>query len=268
VRNVLNLLRACFQDAVERHIILANPAAGVHPPKRRADLRRAATEPWTWLDPDEQACLIECCPEPLGWLVQWAIWTGMRESEQWQLPRADVHDDSPHPHVVIRFGSNDEGPTKTRRIRYMPLLPGAVEAWQHWCEAARERIAETGLAFPTIRRRGTARSGMPTWYRRAVVASGVHGVTGHPVNWHSLRHTCASMLVSGGWGRSWSLEEVRELLGHKDIRTTQRYAHLARRAVDRAAEETRAAMARESAAVLEMARREPAGSTGDGSKTP
>ncbi|MFA4971588.1 MAG: hypothetical protein WC683_03165, partial [bacterium] len=44
VRNVLNLLRACFQDAVERHIILANPAAGVHPPKRRADLRRAAEQ--------------------------------------------------------------------------------------------------------------------------------------------------------------------------------------------------------------------------------
>jgi len=48
---------------------------------------------------------------------------------------------------------------------------------------------------------------------------------------HDLRHTCASALVSGMWGRRWSLEEVKEVLGHTDIAVTQRYAHLATDAI-------------------------------------
>ena len=39
---------------------------------------------------------------------------------------------------------------------------------------------------------------------------------------HDLRHTFASLLVSGGA----SLEMIRRLLGHTQIGTTQRYAHL------------------------------------------
>ena len=42
------------------------------------------------------------------------------------------------------------------------------------------------------------------------------------VRMHDLRHTFASMLVSGGA----SLEMIGKLLGHTQTRTTQRYAHL------------------------------------------
>jgi hypothetical protein len=40
---------------------------------------------------------------------------------------------------------------------------------------------------------------------------------------HDLRHTCAAWLVSAGV----PLTEVRDLLGHRTIRMTERYAHLA-----------------------------------------
>ncbi len=40
---------------------------------------------------------------------------------------------------------------------------------------------------------------------------------------HDLRHTCAAWLVSAGV----ALPEMRDLLGHTDITTTERYAHLA-----------------------------------------
>ena len=46
------------------------------------------------------------------------------------------------------------------------------------------------------------------------------------MRFHDLRHTCASHLVRGTWGRRWSLEEVKEYLGHSSIQVTQRYAHL------------------------------------------
>jgi hypothetical protein len=53
---------------------------------------------------------------------------------------------------------------------------------------------------------------------------------------HDLRHTCASHLVQGSWApaliaRPLRLEEVRDWLGHQDIATTQRYAHLCRDAI-------------------------------------
>lgn len=39
---------------------------------------------------------------------------------------------------------------------------------------------------------------------------------------HDLRHTFASLLVSGGM----SLPMIGKLLGHSQVQTTQRYAHL------------------------------------------
>ena len=39
---------------------------------------------------------------------------------------------------------------------------------------------------------------------------------------HDLRHSFASFMVNAGR----SLYEVQRLLGHRDITTTQRYAHL------------------------------------------
>jgi integrase len=41
--------------------------------------------------------------------------------------------------------------------------------------------------------------------------------------WHDLRHTTGSYLVMGGN----DLVTVQQILGHRDIKTTLRYAHLA-----------------------------------------
>lgn len=44
----------------------------------------------------------------------------------------------------------------------------------------------------------------------------------HDCTLHTLRHTHASRLIQNGM----SVYEVKEILGHSDIKTTMRYAHL------------------------------------------
>lgn len=44
---------------------------------------------------------------------------------------------------------------------------------------------------------------------------------------HTLRHTHATRLVQNGL----SVYEVKEVLGHADVKTTMRYAHLEQQAV-------------------------------------
>lgn len=62
------------------------------------------------------------------------------------------------------------------------------------------------------------------------------------VRWHDLRHTCASHLVQGTWGRVWSLAEVRDVLGHSSIKQTERYAHLCPGGIHDAARATSGAL--------------------------
>lgn len=53
--------------------------------------------------------------------------------------------------------------------------------------------------------------------RKAMKRAGIEGV-----RIHDFRHTCASRLIQNGM----SLYEVANILGHTDVQTTQRYAHL------------------------------------------
>jgi len=57
------------------------------------------------------------------------------------------------------------------------------------------------------------------------------------VRWHDLRHSCATSLLEGTWGRAWSTQEVQQLLGHSSVLTTERYIHARGRLVFRAAAE-------------------------------
>jgi integrase len=71
------------------------------------------------------------------------------------------------------------------------------------------------------------RKGGPRGYaalaiRRAIKRAGLADCT-----IHTLRHTLATRLIQNGM----SIYEVREILGHTDIKTTMRYAHLEQRHV-------------------------------------
>ena len=59
--------------------------------------------------------------------------------------------------------------------------------------------------------------GVQSAWRRARVKAGMPHV-----NFHDLRHSCASIML----GLGVDLYTISKILGHANIQTTQRYAHL------------------------------------------
>ena len=235
-KHTLNLVRRCLDRARREHKIETNPAIGVH-------VDGTIEDAWTYLSESEQRSLVDVIVDPEWMIVAFAIGTGLRQGEQWSLRLVDVEADRGA--VTVRFGGPGT-PTKTRKPRRVPLLPWVQAVLDAWLDQLPAYLTgrrktyrnESGLVFPT--RRGCRRRDKkpPRAWAGWLRAAHVEGVTGAPVTWHSLRHTCASMLVSGAWGRRWTLQEVAELLGHTSTETTERYAHLAEGTIARAAAET------------------------------
>ena len=109
----------------------------------------------------------------------------------------------------------DADSTKAEAAQTLPLNSSAMDVLKKWREEAPD-AAPAALVFPAPMG-GMFYNVNKAWYR-LLADSGL----GH-LRWHDLRHTFASQLVIAGI----PLNTVRELLGHKNIKTTLRYAHLA-----------------------------------------
>jgi hypothetical protein len=133
----------------------------------------------------------------------------------------------------VRYGGAPSEPTKTGEIRRVELVGMARDALARW---QAPDANPHGLVFPRLRGEFRDENHVLRWiaWKDGLKAAGLT----RRVRWHDLRHTCASSLISGWWGKAWSLEQVKAQLGHTSIKTTERYAHLAQDSVRRAAEET------------------------------
>jgi integrase len=243
-QNALNLMRAVFRVACKkrRHHDGPNPCDGL-----RLESEKRTLEPWTYLTPDEQRALVGATPAPLDAIVEFAIGTGLRAGELVTLRLADVHVDDAEPHVIVRYGKPPSRPTKTGKIRRVPLFGHGLAAMRRWLAVLPPYCPKNplGLAFPGPTGAFRSRAHVLRWalWRGSAEKPGIVKRAGieRDVRWHDLRHTCASSLVSGWWGdpepRAWTLAEVCALLGHASITTTERYAHLADTALKRAARE-------------------------------
>lgn len=204
---LLNIFRAALQDAMERGLIDFNPAREVRVHRSGGASKKDDLE--GILTPAEQGRLIAAIPsERDRAMVVFALCTGLRLSEQWRLEWGDVRADR----VIVRRSVGGLAP-KSGKPREVFLLPAALAALEQlW--------RRPGLVFPGPRGGRREDSKHPKAWRSWLAAAGIK----RRVRWHDLRHTCATALLAGWWGRKWTLDEVSKMLGHGSTQVTERYA--------------------------------------------
>jgi integrase/recombinase XerD len=105
--------------------------------------------------------------------------------------------------------------------RIVPLGRAAAAAVQRYLREGRpELVGERQERKLIVNFRGNAltRQGLYKIIQRHAKAAGLEG----KMSPHTLRHTFATHLLSGGC----DLRSVQEMLGHADVSTTQMYTHL------------------------------------------
>lgn len=206
-KRLLNLLRVALQEAVDRELLPANPARDVR--VNRASAATSTDDLEGILTPEEQQRLLAVVPPREQPTVAFAICTGLRQAEQWWLRWEDVAGDR----IVVRRSTGGL-PPKGGKPREVFLLPAARAALETAHRNQREFV------WPARRGGRRAEGKPPRGWARWVKAAGIT----RNITWHDLRHTCATALLAGWWGRKWSLDEVCRLLGHSSVTVTERYA--------------------------------------------
>jgi integrase len=193
VNKELSCLKAMLNKAVAWKHLKTHPLVGMtllkEPPGR---LR--------YLTLEEKDRLLEACADPLYLrpIVELAMHTGMRRGNLVQLRRADI--DLKRRMILLPRTKNNE-----RNV--IPMNDTVAAALQ-----ALPRQLGSDLLFPGVN------GNMVTMaFTRACRRAGITDF-----RFHDLRHTFGSYLAMEGF----NLRTIQQLLGHKDLRMTMRYAHL------------------------------------------
>ncbi len=237
LRQWLSIMRSFFVWLNRNGHLLHNPAERLAFPQPEQSLPHVLNE-------SEIARLIETpdLQTAIGLrdraLMETLYATGIRHAEAHKLDLYDI-DTAAH-RLTVRLG-------KGQRDRVVPLTETAAHWLTRYVTVARPELA-AGQWWGKGRRRGQPKLMAPT---SALWLS----VTGRRLSYqmiadrirdyalqvelkasaHTFRHSCATHLLRGGA----SVRHVQQLLGHRDLNTTEIYTHLElqdlQRAIERAA---------------------------------
>lgn len=146
-------------------------------------------------------------------MVLLALGSGIRQGAlmrlEWQR-----HIDFSSKYVILKLTSDI---VKTGQGRQVPLDEKTSEMLRQWYEQHYPEQQGQGWVFSGKKPDSHITSVKKSWQHLLEQAK-IENFT-----WHDMRHDYASQLIMSGI----DLNTVRELLGHRDIKMTQRYAHLA-----------------------------------------
>lgn len=195
----IEVLRRAFNLAVRWQWRADNPASGIR--RNREDKRQR------YLTPTELSRLmtvLETHPELVSAnALRLLVLTGARKGEVLNA-RWEAFD------LARGIWLKPAASTKQRREHRLPLSAAAVALLREFRAAA-----DSPFVFPG--KDGNAITEIKRTWARACREAGIEGA-----RIHDLRHSFASVLVSGGA----SLPVVGAMLGHSQIATTERYSHL------------------------------------------
>jgi integrase len=195
VNRIMCRLRHMFNRAVDWDLLDQSPMRGIKfLPENNARLR--------YLSREECDRLVESCIAPhIRAIVTVALHTGMRSGEIRSLQWHDLDFDSGF--IIIRDSKNGEP-------RHVPMDSTVVDLFRNYPRTPGSQFVFTNAA-------GERLGWVQHAYRRALTRAGLSDL-----HFHDLRHTFASQwMMAGG-----ELYSLRDILGHKTIAMTQRYAHL------------------------------------------
>ncbi|HWZ50465.1 MAG TPA: site-specific integrase [Granulicella sp.] len=192
------LLSLTFRIALQNGKISSNPARLVRPRREKnAVIRYRLPEEERKLRAVANELYQHHVPE-----LDLALNRGMRQGEQYNLVSENVD-------MERRFITIPR--SKHGGIRHIELNDAAVAA------LLQAHAQGNGSEHVFLNCYGQKLSKPREWFEAAVKKAGIPRIT-----WHCLRHTFASRLVMAGV----DLRTVQELMGHKTIQMTCRYAHL------------------------------------------
>lgn len=220
INRELNLLSTVFNQAIKVwRWCDFNPVSCV---KREKENKRVK-----FFSDEEFGKIYDCLPDWLKPIVLFAKNTGLRRNNVVNLQWSQVN-------LEQRMVLLSAEVTKNKEYLGVPLNNQAFEVLVTQKDKAvmptrSKKVASIRSNFVFCRMDGEA---FTTWgvthaFKKACIKAGFPDF-----RYHDLRHDFCSKLVQGGV----DLYVVKELAGHKDISTTQRYAHLSldrlRKAVD------------------------------------
>jgi site-specific recombinase XerD len=197
-------LKNMLRKAVDWNYLKDNPAWGVKQ-------QRENPPEFTFLAEAEIDALLDHCAEHLAVFFTLAVYTGLRRGELFKLEWKDVADEKGRLKEFITVRDSKNGDT-----RHVPMNRTVREALiNHPKRIANRQVCPLLFSSPE----GNPITDVKKGFAGALKRSGVD----RHVRFHDLRHTFASHLIMKGV----DLRTVAKLMGHRDIKMTMRYAHLA-----------------------------------------
>ena len=219
MRNAFKPLAACLATARREGLIRHNPAAEATLPHRpRIDGEEEERRP---LSRDQLAAFLAVVHPDHRLMLDFTARTGLRASEVLGLDGRHLHLTGSSPHVKVRQRwrasrrqAPQLGPVKSRHgRRNVPLAADLVDRLRALDDAPDEPVFQTKV--------GT-RLSMDN-VRNRYIKPAAEEVGAPWCGWHTLRHTCASILFAEGR----NVVQVQRWLGHhKPSFTIDTYIHL------------------------------------------